>query len=389
MGTAFSAWRILLVVCLVFVLVGCDLEMPSGIYSQRKVDKIGVVCGGALQDSIYGHFVPAGRSGVLYAGTHDGREARSLLRFVLEDEYYRGRSADVDSIIIEIFLTSDTLALDDRSLRAFLVDSAWDEDYVVWNKRKKDTLWGNPGGDFTTELGLFYPTEEASVILRLPGSLFLSVVSPDPDSNKGIIVVRDGELLSFSSSEGGAPPQMKIYYRESQLDSVVLEDTVITITPQIDAFITDTVAFPCSVSVLCSEGFSWENSFTFTWDAVDSIPVGATVVSAPLRFRVDSLSELVEVAVYRKRFLEPERDGYLVDESPSDWITITEDSTEVVLDIAECVQLWVDGYQRLGFVIRAYVPSGGVGWVYLTPLNIDSIPIVYTLPPELIYGEEE
>ena len=66
------------------------------------------------------------------------------------------KNATIEKAVLALFwyYPVGSERLEDTIIEVYRPASAWDTNYVSWNKRTRDTLWANPGGDWIDKIGI-------------------------------------------------------------------------------------------------------------------------------------------------------------------------------------------------------------------------------------------
>jgi hypothetical protein len=223
----------------------------------------------------YGTFIANGPGSSLYLGKDRAYESRVLLRFALQD-------SALDSVTaVSLVLYPQTLHPVSFSIHPTTTE--WDDYQATWHDAESGIPWFRSGGDFDTTL-LARPVVTAdSTVIDLDQARLRTMV----DQTYGIILIPDtapAESLNFcnlySMSTTGKMPKVVIKYGTTTRTYEATEN----------AFIVDTLALTRQISDFwAGAGYAFRTYLKFNVDSVEST---ATVVTAELKLRVDTVFSL-------------------------------------------------------------------------------------------------
>jgi len=233
----------------------------------------------------YGKFLTNGPGDNLYLGRDGAYESRVLLRFALQD-------SALDSVTaVSMVLYPHTLHPVSFSIRPTTTE--WDDYQVTWHDAQTGIPWFTPGGDVDSTLLARSVVTADSTVIELDQARLRTMVN----RTYGIILLPDtapAESLNFcnlySMSTSSKKPKVVIQYGTKTRTYEATQNT----------FIVDTSALTRRISDLwAGAGYVFRSYLKFNVDSVEST---ATVVTAELRLRVDtvfSLHDTVTLGVHR------------------------------------------------------------------------------------------
>lgn len=319
----------------------------------------------------YGKFNANGPGDNLYLGKDAIYESRVLLRFALQD-------SALDSVTaVSMVLYPHTLHPVSFSIRPTLTE--WDDYQVTWHDAKSGNPWFTPGGDFDSTL-LAQPQVTAdSTVIELDQARLRTMVA----QTYGIILLPDtapAESLNFCNlyamSTAGKKPKVVIQYGTKTRTYEATQNT----------FIVDTLALTRRISDLWTgAGYVFRSYMKFS---VDSVAATATVVTAELKLRVDtlfSLHDTVTLGVHRLTadYSQGEKDAPFDGTVVSSRSFIQGTDSIVAFDIRSLVQFWAqEPDSNFGLLVTMNPENADINRVQFSRAVLPTLRVGYVNPPK-------
>lgn len=324
------------------------------------------------EDTSYSTLIAAGSSTSLLAGTFQGYEARTLLRFEISDTQVTNHATRAKLRLRR----QKRLGTGSLDLSLCTLGEAWEEDWTTWIDADSATPWTAPGGWISDTIASATIAEVDSVSLTIPGSLVSSIISP---SNNGLILISaDNVMADFYSRHTSTPPLLFVHYFKG--DSARVD----TVVPLADAFIIHTDYEVPDARLVIGNGHVFRALLKFD---LSPVPEKASINYGILELFVDpsqSSFEAMELAAHR--VTGQWREGQTPFEAETNsMVSVAAEDSSIQIDIAPVLQDCVSG-EDFGLLLKSTSELSDVSRVALFSSEADSskrpnLVVFYTLPP--------
>jgi hypothetical protein len=350
------------------LLSGCrdHLDDPVGLDEVPREIPTPVFLGPLAYDSLSNitAYMNTGAAQRLWFGKTDSIEARTLIRFAIEDSYV---VANADSATVT--LTLEGTYAKGVSFGVYRISTEWDDETVAWDRASSDVQWNKPGGDYDSLITeITFNDDEESFTFDCNDFQLLDTL------NYGMIFVYalgDTLLSIYSEEHGSNPVKMTVYFADSSAEYQPVSDAFIVR----DGYVQEPDEF------VIGEGYVRRVLIDFS---MDTIPLNVTINRAYLTFGLKPEKSYFDTMTAYLHRITGDWNGDQTEYATglSGEFGVSKEDTLVEVDVTSLIQYWANTRDNKGILIRTHTQSSMCARIVFDAEQGPTLSVYYTPAPE-------